>query len=103
MSKVEDVHRLIKKYFWEMPDDASLSTGKNCVLPEEAFDFFEEYAELFSVDMKRFDFRLYFPATGIPFLPNAILPKYLRTDHHQHEPLTVQMLIDSAKAREWLY
>ncbi len=28
MSKVEDVHRLIKKYFWEMPDDASLSTGK---------------------------------------------------------------------------
>lgn len=39
MCKVEDVHRLIKKYFWEMPDDASLSTGKNCVLPEEAFDF----------------------------------------------------------------
>ncbi|MGC0930604.1 DUF1493 family protein [Pantoea agglomerans] len=103
MSKVEDVHRLIKKYFWEMPDDASLSTGKNCVLAEEAFDFFEEYAELFNVDMKRFYFRLYFPATVIPFLPNAILPKYLRTDHHQPEPLTVQMLIDSAKAREWLY
>ena len=39
MCKVEDVHRLIKKYFWEMPADASLSTGKNCVLPEEAFDF----------------------------------------------------------------
>ena len=56
MSKVEDVHRLIKKYFWEMPDDASLSTGKNCVLAEEAFDFFEEYAELFNVDMKQFIF-----------------------------------------------
>ncbi len=53
--------------------------------------------------MKRFDFRLYFPATGIPFLPNAILPKYLRTGHHQPEPLTVQMLIDSAEAGVWLY
>jgi len=53
--------------------------------------------------MKRFDFRLYFPATGIPFLPSAILPKYLRTGHHQPEPLTVQMLIDSAEAGVWLF
>jgi len=27
----------------------------------------------------------------------------LRTDHHQPEPLTVQMLINSAEAGEWLY
>jgi len=75
MSKVEDVHRLIKKYFWEMPDDASLSRGKNCVLPEEAFEFFEEYAELFSIDMKRFDFRLYFPGYRNPFFAERYFAK----------------------------
>ena len=103
MSKAQEVRLLITKYFWEMPDDASLSTGKNGVLPEEAHDFFEEYAELFHIDMKGFDFRRYFPATGIPFLPNAILPKYMRSDNHKPEPLTVQMLIESAESGRWLY
>jgi len=102
MSTAERVRRLVAKYFWEMPDDASLSTGKNSVLPEEAHDFFEEYAESFHVDMTGFEFRRYFPVTGIPFLPNAVLPKYLRTDRHQPEALTVQMLIDSAEAGQWL-
>lgn len=101
--KTELVRALIKKHFWEMPDDASISTGKQSVLPEDAFDFLEEYAEILNVDMSGFIFNRYFPNEGIRFLPNAILPRYLKTDHHVPEPLTVSMLIDSAHAGRWLF
>lgn len=103
MSKAKSVRRLITKHFWEMSDDTSLSSGKNGVLPEDASDFLEEYAESLHVDMAAFDFRKYFPNEGIRFLPNAILPKFMRTDHHQPAPLTVEMLIASAEAGRWLY
>ncbi|MFC0140599.1 DUF1493 family protein [Erwinia mallotivora] len=103
MNKAESVRHLIIKHFWEMADGVSLSTGENCVLPEDASDFLEEYAESLHVDMTAFDFRKYFPNEGVLFLPNAILPKFMRTDHHQPEPLTVGMLIKSAEAGCWLY
>lgn len=103
MSKADDVRALVRKYFWIMPDEASLSTGKKSVLPEEASDFLEVYADQLSVDMTTFDFRHYFPNEGIRFLPNAILPKYLKTDHHEPAPLTISMLIASAEAGRWLY
>jgi hypothetical protein len=103
MNKAEHVRELVKKHFWDMPDDASLTTGKECVLPEDASEFIEEYADVLSVDMSVFSFRRYFPNDGIRFLPNAILPKYLQTDHHNPAPLTVEMLIKSAEAGKWLY
>ena len=103
MSHADSVKRLIEKYFWEMPEGASLSTGNEPVLPEDASDFFEEYFQTFGIDNARFDFRKYFPNQGVPFLPNAILPDYLKTDHHRPQPLTVQMLIASADAGYWLY
>jgi len=53
--------------------------------------------------MSGFNFNSYFPNAGIRFLPNAILPRYLRTDHHVPEPLTVSMLIESAEAGRWLF
>lgn len=103
MSSAERVRRLVAKYFWEIPDDASLSSGKNSILPEEAGDFLVEYADSFRVDMTGFDFRKYFPNEGVRFLPNAILPKFMHTDSHQPEALTVQMLIHSAEAGRWIY
>lgn len=103
MQTAEQVQTLLKKYFWEMPEEASLSTGKMSVLPEEASDFIDEYAEMLGVDMTGFEFNRYFPNAGIRFLPNAILPRYLRTDHHAPAELTVKMLIDSAEAGHWLY
>lgn len=103
MNKSESVHSLIKKHFWEMPDDASLSTGQRGVLPEDAYDFIMEYSKSLNVDMTSFDFRKYFPNEGVRFLPNAILPKYMRTDRHKPETLTVKMLIESAEAGCWLY
>lgn len=103
MSHADSVKQLIEKHFWKMPEGASLSTGKDPVLPEDASDFFEEYFEAFGIDVAKFDFRKYFPNQGVPFLPNAILPDYLKTDHHTPEPLTVHMLIASADAGYWLY
>ena len=40
MDKAKRVRALLKKHFWDMPDEASLSTGKKTVLPEDALDFF---------------------------------------------------------------
>ncbi|WP_347449306.1 DUF1493 family protein [Pantoea stewartii] len=98
-----EVHILIKKYFWEISDDVSLSRGNQIVLPEEAADFIEEYVEKFCVDMTHFEFRKYFPNKDIRFLPNVILPKHMRTDHHEPTVLTVRMLIESAEAGRWLF
>jgi len=103
MNKAEVVRNLIAKYFWAMSDDASLSTGNKSVLPEEASDFIEEYASSLRVDMSSFNFSKYFPNEGVWFLPDAILPKFMRSDHNQPEPLTVHMLIESAEAGRWLY
>lgn len=103
MSRADLVKQLIKKHFWEMSENASLSTGDETVLPEDAIEFFEEYFETLRVDPEGFNFRRYFPNEGLRFLPNAILPDYLKTDHHQPEPLTVHMLIASADAGRWLY
>ncbi|MGY5955341.1 Acyl carrier protein [Kosakonia sp. BK9b] len=97
------VYELIKKHFWEMPEDASLTTGKQSLLPEDASDFLDEYATVLAVDMTAFNFNCYFPNEGIRFLPNALLPRYLRTDHHNPEALTVSMLIASANAGRWLF
>ncbi|NCH33154.1 DUF1493 family protein [Cronobacter sakazakii] len=102
MSTEDGVRALIKKHFWEMADEDSLSTGRYSVLPEDAQAFFEEYFAVFNLNYSSFDFRKYFPQEGIFFLPNAILPGYLKSDKHQPSPLTVQMLIASAKAGRWI-
>lgn len=103
MRAEDQVRELINKYFWGMDDNCSLSTGRDCVLPEDASDFFKEYFSELNIDSDNFKFNKYFPNEGIWFLPNAILPDYLKTDHHQASPLTVQMLMESAKAGRWLY
>ena len=103
MNEVNEVHELLRKHFWEMTNDASLSTGKKSVLPEDAYGFLEEYADQLHVDMSSFEFRKYFPNSGLWFLPNAILPKHMQTDRHKPAALTVDMLIESARAGRWLY
>lgn len=101
MDHADGVRKLVEKHFWKMPDDVSLNTGKESVLPEDAMSFLEEYVEVMQVDMTDFHFNLYFPNAGIRFLPNAILPKYLRTERHSPQPLTVDMLIAAARNGRW--
>ena len=71
------VRELIKKHFWEMSDDTSVSTGKQSVLPEDMTDFLEEYSESLNVNMSDFVFNRYFPNEGIRFLPNRYCPAIL--------------------------
>lgn len=101
MDSAVQAHHLLNKYFWDMSDDVSLNTGKEGALPEDAADFIAEYIELFGMNMTAFVFRHYSPDEGLFFLPTMLLPAYLRTDHHEPEPLTVKMLIDAAQAGRW--
>ncbi|WP_420909991.1 DUF1493 family protein [Rosenbergiella epipactidis] len=56
-----------------------------------------------NVESNGFNFQKYFPNEGIRFLPNALLPYFLKTDHHVAQALTLEMLIASAEAGRWLY
>ncbi|WP_455812654.1 DUF1493 family protein [Pseudomonas graminis] len=103
MIDAEEVRSLIRKHLWEMPDDHCLNNSDESILPEDAQAFFEEYFSQFDIDAKNFSFRNYFPNAGIRFLPNCILPDYLKTDRHSPRDLTVNMIIESAKAGRWLY
>ncbi|MEQ4529744.1 MAG: DUF1493 family protein [Mixta sp.] len=54
--------------------------------PIDAYDLLERYVELFNIEPSDIDFERYFPES---------LSK-------NHDPLTIQLLIDSAKAGRWL-
>ncbi|XAM74242.1 DUF1493 family protein (plasmid) [Pantoea stewartii] len=93
----------IKKHIREMTADASPSTGKEVVLPEDAYDFMVEYAGKFDVDLTHFEFGECCSNKGIRFLPNAILPKYMSRDHHEPSPLTIRTQTESAEIGRWLF
>lgn len=53
--------------------------------PLDAYDLMEQYTEQFGIEPKEIDFEHYFPEYG-----------------DAQDPLTIQLLIDSAKAGRWL-
>jgi hypothetical protein len=69
---------------------------------EECEDFLEAFFAKFSIDGRNFDLSDYYPWTGIPFIPRFLTPKKLR-QQKLAKPLTVRMLLESAKAGRWLY
>ncbi|QKJ86023.1 DUF1493 family protein [Paramixta manurensis] len=83
--------------------DSSLSTGEFLTVREDVYELLDKYAEVFNVDCSSINWRKYFPIQILPFLPNGILPNRLRSDRHKASPLTIKMLIESAKAGRWLY
>jgi len=89
--------------FHSLDLDTSLTTGKESTVQEDVIDLIERYAEQFGVDCSNLNWSKYFPQVGIPFLPNAMLPKFLKTDHNKPKPLTPRMLVESAKVGKWLY
>ncbi|UNK27129.1 DUF1493 family protein [Serratia plymuthica] len=80
-----------------------INVGEYPIDSEDADELLVAFAEKFHVDFKSMEWNDYFPRVGIPFIPNCLLPKYLQTDHNNPKPLTIAMLIDSAKAGRWLY
>ncbi|GLR08171.1 acyl carrier protein [Mixta theicola] len=56
-----------------------------CMDPLDAYDLMEQYTEQFGIEPKDIDFEHYFPDYG-----------------DAQDSLTIQLLIDSAKAGRWL-
>lgn len=54
--------------------------------PLDAYDLLEKYTEIFGIEPSEIDFQNYFPDNF----------------SNKHDPLTIQLLIDSAKAGRWL-
>ncbi|MFE8103267.1 DUF1493 family protein [Brenneria goodwinii] len=83
--------------------DSSLTTGDRVTVIEDVYEMIEKYSVRFGVDCTTINWRKYYPRPGIPIIPNFLLPERLKTDHHEPAPLTVRMLVESAKAGRWLY
>ncbi|MEC5319679.1 DUF1493 family protein [Brenneria populi subsp. brevivirga] len=104
MSIEQDVIELVDKYgggpslFSRIPPIITPDTElkKDLKLAnEDALDLIMEYAEKFGVDTQDIPFTEYFPNEKgfFEMFTPKVMPK----------PLTVRMLIESAKAGKWLY
>ncbi|WP_133459776.1 DUF1493 family protein [Scandinavium goeteborgense] len=83
--------------------DTSLSTGKYPWADEDAIDILGKYFEKFQVDNKDFSFNKYWPNEET-FMPlNCLRSKENQWQWVEPEPLTLKMLVESAKAGHWLY
>lgn len=82
--------------------DTSLSTGRYPWARETGDDIMKDYFSRFGIDDSRFDFLKYWPYEK-GMIPNFLLPKSMRVEEKEPEPLTIEMLIESAKAGHWLY
>ncbi|MCW1877327.1 DUF1493 family protein [Erwinia sp. INIA-01] len=83
--------------------ETSLSTGKYPWSADDAMDILEDYFSRFSVDRQTFAFHSYWPneETFIPI--NFLRSKENKWQWLEPKPLTLNMLVESAKAGRWLY
>ncbi len=83
--------------------ETSLSTGEFAWAWEDAEGILIEYFDTFSVDKRNFSFTRYWPNEQ-PFSPLNILGiKDNSAEKIAPLPLTLSMLIESAKTGYWLY
>lgn len=83
--------------------ETSLSTGKSPWADEDAIEILDEYFTKFQVDRKNFSFRKYWPNEEV-FMPlNFLRSKENKWTWIEPEPLTLEMLVESAKTGYWLY
>lgn len=115
MELKEEIQRKVLDWYdnkWNLPTpfskkrplslDTSLSTGDRAWARETGDDIMKDYFSRFNVDDSSFDFLKYWPVSK-GFIPNFIRPRSLRMEEKRAEPLTIAMLIESAKAGRWLY
>lgn len=83
--------------------ETSLSTGQYPWADEDAMVIIDQYFLTFNVDKRNFVFRKYWPNEET-FMPlNCLRPKENKWKWMEPEPLTLKMLVESAKAGYWLY
>lgn len=86
----------------ELTLETSLSTGKYPWARETGDEIMKDYFERFNVDNSEFDFIAYWPyEKGL--LPNFLRPKSHKVPNVEPKPLTLRMLIESAKAGRCLF
>ncbi|MBK4769860.1 MAG: DUF1493 family protein [Pantoea sp. Morm] len=86
----------------ELSYKTSLNTGPYPWARETGDEIMQDYFQRFDVDNRGFDFLTYWPyEKGL--IPNFLRPKSQRISDQAPKPLTLQMLIESAKAGRWLY
>lgn len=88
----------------QVTPETSLSTGDYPWARETGDEIMKDYFAHFNVDDSNFDFDFlkYWPYEK-GFIPDFLLPRSQRVEYREPEPLTIGMLIDSAKAGRWLY
>ena len=101
---VGDDEPLQKLHEWDDVGDMADAYFKYFNVKAEVFSLkiMKDYFARFNVDDSSFDFLKYWPH-GTGFLPNALRPRSMRVEEKEPEPLTIAMLIESAKAGRWLY
>lgn len=86
----------------ELSYETRLNTGQYPWTRETGDEIMQDYFQRFDVDNRGFDFLTYWPYEK-GFLPNFLRPKSQRILDQAPKQLTLQMLIESAKAGRWLY
>lgn len=83
--------------------ETSLSTGKYPWSGGDASEILDDYFARFQVDRKNFLFRKYWPNEEV-FMPlNFLRSKENKWRWIEPEPLTLKMLVESARVGHWLY
>ncbi|WP_276971896.1 DUF1493 family protein [Tatumella ptyseos] len=82
--------------------ETSLSTGKYPWARETGDEIMNDYFKRFNVDDSKFDFIAYWPYEK-GFLPDFLRPRSQKVPDIEPKPLTLRMLVESAKAGYWLF
>ncbi|WP_174500633.1 DUF1493 family protein [Escherichia coli] len=83
--------------------ETSLSTGKYPWADEDAIEILDDYFGKFNVERKNFTFGKYWPNEEVVLPLNFLRSKDNKWEWIEPEPLTLKMLVESAKAGRWLY
>ncbi|OTA15105.1 hypothetical protein Xvie_03049 [Xenorhabdus vietnamensis] len=87
---------------WKLDLSTSLTTGSHPWAWETGEEIMNDYFETFQVDKEGFNILKYWPEEP-GWIPNFLLPKSMRIPYIEPEPLTLKMLVESAKAGRWIY
>lgn len=86
----------------ELTPETSLSTGPYPWVRETGDEIMQDYFERFNVDSRNFNFLLYWPYEK-GWFPNVLRPRRFKVPNIEPQPLTLNMLIASAKAGYWMF
>ena len=95
-----NVKPLFSKNKPQLTLDTSLSTGQYPWARETGDEIMNDYFKRFNVESSQFEFLLYWTyEKGL--LPNFLRPLSQKVPYISPKPLTIRMMVESAKAGRW--